>query len=88
MVVASEALPETVPKPLSGGWALRSGVFTKQEPTASIDKGVFIIEGGGYRGGTWVRGTVVPADRAQMTAAFVYKALKGDFIPYRAPHRL
>ena len=80
MAVASEALPEAVPKPLSGGWALRTGVFTKQEATASIDKGVFTIEGGGYRGGTWVRGTVVPADRAQMTAAFVYKAFKGDFI--------
>ena len=80
MVVVSEALPETVPKPLSGGWALRPGVFIKQEATASIVKGVFTIEGGGYPGGTWVRGTVVPTDRAKMTATFVYKAFKGDFI--------
>ncbi len=31
-------------------------------------------------GGCWVRGTVVEADRARMTAAFAYKAFTGDFI--------
>lgn len=77
---AGEATPKAMAKPLSDGWSLRTGVFPKQEASASIDKGVFTIDGGGDRGGVWVRGTVVEADRAKMTAAFVYKAFKGDFI--------
>jgi len=65
-----------VAKPLPGGWNLRTGVFPMQEATADIAKGVLTISGGGGRG-TWRRGTVVEADRARMTAAFVYKAFKG-----------
>ncbi len=46
---AVETLPTPVAKPLSGGWNLRTGVFPKQEATASFDKaGVLTISGGGY----------------------------------------
>ena len=80
LVMAGEVLHTPVTKPLADGWSLRTGVFPQKEATASIAKGVLTIEGGGDRGGVWVRGTVVEADRAKMTAAFVYKTFKGDFI--------
>ncbi len=79
-VMAGEAPSAAVAKPLSGGWSLPTGVMPKAEATASIDKsGVITVEGGGTRS-TWPRGTVSPADRANMTAAFVYKTFTGDFI--------
>lgn len=81
LLSADDATPTPVANPLPGGWSLRTGVFPKKEATASINpEGVLTIEGGGERGGVWVRGTVVEADRARMTAAFVYKAFTGDFI--------
>ena len=81
LLAAGEALPAPVAKPLPGGWSLRTGVFKNQDATASFDKaGILTLSGGGDRGGVWPRGTLQQSDRSKMTAAFVYKAFKGDFI--------
>ena len=80
MMAGETPLPTPGAKPLTGGWALRTGVNPKNEASASIDaKGVITVAGGGGRS-TNPRGTVHPANRARFTAPFVYKAFTGDFI--------
>ena len=79
-VLGADPVPQVKATPIGGGWLLRTGVLPKNDAKASINAdGIITIEGGGASD-TWPRGTLFQADRANMTAAFVYKAFKGDFI--------
>lgn len=77
---AASASAKPTGTPLRGEWMLRTGVNPSAEATATMNaKGVCTIKGGGDLTHS-VRGTVVPAQPARMTAAFVYRAFRGDFV--------